>query len=143
MAKKKILLFSDDLRMSSGVGTMSREFVLGTLKHYDWVQVGGAIKHPDSGKVVDMNESVRKETGIKDASLKIYPVDGYGSPELLRYLMTAEKPDAILHYTDPRFWEWLYHMEHEIRQHIPIFYYNIWDDLPYPIWNEPFYESCD
>jgi len=143
MAKKKILLFSDDLRMSSGVGTMSREFVLGTLKHYDWVQVGGAIKHPDSGKVVDMNESVRKETGVKDANLKIYPVDGYGSPELLRYLLTAEKPDAILHYTDPRFWEWLYQMEHEIRQHIPIFYYNIWDDLPYPIWNEPFYESCD
>ena len=143
MAKKKILLFSDDLRMSSGVGTMSREFVLGTLKHYDWVQVGGAIKHPDSGKVIDMNESVRKETGVKDANLKIYPVDGYGSPELLRYLMTAEKPDAILHYTDPRFWEWLYQMEHEIRQHIPIFYYNIWDDLPYPIWNEPFYESCD
>ena len=33
-------------------------------------------------------------------------------------------------------------MEHEIRQHIPIFYYNIWDDLPYPMeW--PFYESCD
>ena len=143
MAKKKILLFSDDLRMSSGVGTMSREFVLGTLKHYDWVQVGGAIKHPDSGKVVDMNESVRKETGVKDANLKIYPVDGYGSPELLRYLITAEKPDAILHYTDPRFWEWLYQMEHEVRQHIPIFYYNIWDDLPYPIWNEPFYESCD
>ena len=28
--KKKILLLSDDLRMSSGVGTMSREIVLGT-----------------------------------------------------------------------------------------------------------------
>ena len=34
-------------------------------------------------------------------------------------------------------------MEHELRQNIPIFYYNIWDDLPYPMWNEPFYESCD
>jgi glycosyltransferase involved in cell wall biosynthesis len=34
-------------------------------------------------------------------------------------------------------------MEHEIRQQIPIFYYNIWDDLPYPRWNEPYYESCD
>jgi glycosyltransferase involved in cell wall biosynthesis len=22
-------------------------------------------------------------------------------------------------------------------------YYTIWDDLPYPRWNEPFYESCD
>ena len=70
MAKKKILLLSDDLRMSSGVGTMSREFVLGTLKHYDWVQIGGAIKHPDEGKVVDMNESVRKKTGIDNGYLK-------------------------------------------------------------------------
>ena len=47
MDKKKILLLSDDLRMSSGVGTMSREIVMGTLHHYEWVQVGGAIKHPD------------------------------------------------------------------------------------------------
>ena len=57
--------------------------------------------------------------------------------------MNIEKPDAILHYTDPRFWGWLYHMEHELRQNIPIFYYNIWDDLPAPHYNEFFYESCD
>ena len=141
--KKKILLFSDDLRMSSGVGTMSREIVMGTLKEYDWVQVAGAIKHPEQGKVFDMSEDVRKETGIEDAYLKLYPVSGYGSQEILRELIQVEKPDAILHYTDPRFWKWLYDMEHEVRQHIPIFYYNIWDDLPYPMWNEPFYESCD
>ena len=144
MAKKKILLLSDDLRMSSGVGTMSREFVLGTLQHYDWVQVGGAIKHPDEGKIVDMNESVRKDTGVKDAYLKIYPVSGYGNPDLIRQIINMENGvDAILHYTDPRFWGWLYQMEHELRRTTPIFYYNIWDDLPYPRWNEPFYESCD
>ena len=141
--KKKIILLSDDLRMSSGVGTMSREIVMGTLDKFDWVQVGGAIKHPDNGKVIDMNQSSRDETGIEDASLKIYPVDGYGNPELVRHLMKVEKPDAIMIYTDPRFWIWLYEMEHEIRQEIPIFYYNIWDDLPYPMWNEPYYESCD
>ena len=141
--KKKIILLSDDLRMSSGVGTMSREIVMGTLDEYDWVQVGGAIKHPDNGKIIDMNESVRKEAGVENASLKIYPVDGYGNPNLLRHLIKLEKPDAIMIYTDPRFWGWLYNMEHEIRQHIPIFYYNIWDDLPYPRWNEPYYESCD
>ena len=45
MNKKKILLLSDDLRMSSGVGTMSREIVMGTLEHFQWVQIGGAIKH--------------------------------------------------------------------------------------------------
>ena len=141
--KKKILLFSDDLRMSSGVGTMSREIVMGTLDEFDWVQVGGAIKHPDKGKVIDMDKSAREETGVEDASLKVYPVDGYGDPKILRNLLEIEKPDAIMIYTDPRFWIWLYEMEHELRQSIPIFYYNIWDDLPYPMWNEPYYESCD
>ena len=141
--KKKIVIFSDDLRMSSGVGTMTREFVMGTLKDFDWVQVGGAIKHPDAGKLVDMNDLVRKETGVEDANLKIYPVNGYGDQKMLRYIMKEEKPDAIMIYTDPRFWTWLFQMEHEIRQVCPIFYYNIWDDLPYPRWNEPFYESCD
>ena len=141
--KRKILLLSDDLRMNSGIATMSRTFVLGTLKHFDWVQIGGAIKHPEAGKIVDMSESCSKEFGIPDASLKIYPTDGYGNQEMLRQIISMEKPDAILHYTDPRFWQWLYQMEHEIRMEIPIFYYNIWDDLPYPMWNEPFYESCD
>ena len=143
MAKKKILLLSDDLRMSSGVGTMSKEFVIGTLNNYDWVQIGGAIKHPEEGKVVNMDETCRKETGIEDAKLTIYPVSGYGSQELLRNILMVERPDAILHYTDPRFWGWLYDMEHEIRQSIPIFYYNIWDDWPAPYYNEFFYESCD
>ena len=143
MSKKKILLLSDDLRMSSGVGTMSKEFVLGTLQHYDWVQIGGAIKHPEDGKIVNMNDTCRTETGIEDASLLIYPISGYGNQELLREVIGREKPDAILHYTDPRFWGWLYDMEHEIRQEMPIFYYNIWDDWPAPQYNEFFYESCD
>jgi len=141
--KKKILLLSDDLRMSSGVGTMSREIVMGTLDKYDWVQIGGAIKHPDKGRIFDLADSMREETGIEDAYCKIYPVDGYGNPDIVRELIQIEKPDAIMIYTDPRFWIWLFEMEQELRQNIPIFYYNIWDDLPYPRWNEPYYESCD
>ena len=141
--KKKILLMSDDLRMHSGIATQSKEFVMGTLHHYQWVQIGGAVKHPEEGKIVDMSDAVRSELGIKDASLKIYPVSGYGHPDLLREVMRIEKPDAILHFTDPRFWVWFYNMEHEIRQHIPIFYYNIWDDLPDPMWNRDFYRSSN
>ena len=143
MSKKKIVLLSDDLRMSSGIGTMSKEFVLGTVHKYDWVQIGGAITHPENGKVVNMDESVRNETGVKDAKLTIYPTNGYGNPDLLRSVMGREQPDAILHYTDPRFWRWLYEMEHELRQKVPLFYYNIWDDWPAPHYNEFFYESCD
>jgi len=141
--KKKILLLSDDMRMFSGIATMSREFVMGTVKEYDWVQLGAAIKHPDAGKCIDISADIARETDISDASVKIYPSDGYGNPDILRRLIQIERPDAILHITDPRFWGWLYGIGHEIRQNIPIMYYNIWDDLPYPIWNEPFYESCD
>ena len=142
MSKKKILLLSDDLRMSSGVGTMSKEFVLGTVHHYDWVQIGGAIKHPENGKRVDMKDAIKQEIGV-DGNLIIYPISGYGSPDLLRQIMGVEKPDAILHYTDPRFWGWLYSMEHELRQEVPIFYYNIWDDWPAPQYNENYYECSD
>ena len=94
--KKKILLLSDDLRMHSGIGTMSREFVKGTIHQYDWVQLGGAIKHPDAGKLIDFSQDMRAETGVSDASLKIYPVSGYGNQDLIRQLLAIEKPDAIL-----------------------------------------------
>ena len=143
MAKKKILLMSDDLRMSSGVGTMSKEFVLGTVHKYDWIQIGGAIKHPDAGKIINMDETTRLETGVEDGKLTIYPISGYGNADVLREVMIRENPDAIMHYTDPRFWGWLYDMEHEIRQNTPIFYYNIWDDWPAPQYNEFFYECSD
>ena len=139
----RILLLSDDLRMHSGIATQSKEFVMGTLDKYEWVQLGGAVKHPEEGKIVDMNDALRKETGIKSAYLKIYPVSGYGNPQILREIMKIEQPDAILHFTDPRFWIWLYQMENEIRQEIPIMYYNIWDDLPDPLYNTNFYRSSD
>ncbi len=142
-SKKKILLLSDDLRMHSGIATQSKEFVMGTLHKYDWVQLGGAIKHPDEGQIIDMSEAVRNELGIKDGYLKIYPISGYGNQTVLRQLIEMEKPDAIIHFTDPRFWIWLYNMEHEVRQNIPILYYNIWDDLPDPNYNTNFYRSSD
>ena len=74
MSKKKILLLSDDLRMHSGIATQSKEFVMGTLHKYDWVQLGGAVKHPEQGKVIDMSQAVQNDYGIEDASLKIYPI---------------------------------------------------------------------
>ena len=132
--KKKILLLSDDLRMHSGIATVSKDIVMETLNEYDWVQIAGAIKHPEKGKVLDMSAGL-EDFGIKNGYLKVYPTDGYGDEGLLREVMKIEKPDAILHYTDPRFWIWLYKMEAEIRRDIPIFYYNIWDDLPDPQYN--------
>jgi glycosyltransferase involved in cell wall biosynthesis len=141
--KKKILLLSDDMRMTSGIAVMSSEIVLGTVDRYDWVQLGAAIKHPELGKIVDVSEDVRKISGVPDANVKIIPNNGYGDIFKLRHLIKEEKPDAILHFTDPHYWQWLYDMEHEVRQTTPLLFYHIWDDIPDPQYNRNYYESCD
>jgi len=141
--KKKIILFSDDCRMTSGVGVMSLEMIRQTCHEYDWIQVGGAIKHPEEGQVFNCSEDLRKATGVEDANLIVHPISGYGDDNVVRGMMARYQPDALIIYTDPRFWKFMFDMSHEIRSKIPIFYYNIWDDLPYPRWNEPFYESVD
>jgi glycosyltransferase involved in cell wall biosynthesis len=141
--RKKIMILCDDIRMTSGISTMAREIVIGTSMRYNWVNIGGAINHPDKGKRFDLNNDTNKVAGITDASVYLYPIDGYGNPEFLRQMIATEKPDAIMIFTDPRYWVWLFQMEHEIRKQMPIIYLNIWDDLPYPMYNKPYYESCD
>jgi glycosyltransferase involved in cell wall biosynthesis len=143
--KKKILLLADDFRLPSGIGTISKEIILNTVHKYDWVQLGAALQHPDAGKGFDLSEDIRKETGVDDASVKLIAWNGYGDRNILFSILQQEKPDAIFHFTDPRYWTWLYAIEHEIKTTygIPLIYYSIWDDLPYPMWNAPFYGSCD
>lgn len=142
-SKPTILLLSDDMRFHSGIATMSREFVVGTAHIFNWVQLGGGINHPDRGKVFDVSEDVNKERNISDANVKIIPWSGYGDPFILRKLLEDIKPAAVLHFTDPRFWQWLYAIENEVRQHCPLCYYSIWDDLPIPHYNLGSYASCD
>ena len=143
MAKKRILLLSDDLRMTSGISTMSREIVMGTVDRFNWLQLGAGINHPENGKIIDVDMDVREKTGVKDAELKIIPYNGYGDIGILRKILSEVKIDAILHFTDPHYWQWLYDNEHEIRQQVPILYYHIWDNLPDPLYNKDYYESCD
>jgi glycosyltransferase involved in cell wall biosynthesis len=143
MSKKKILLLSDDLRIPTGIGTMSKEMVLGTIDKYDWLQLGAGINHVEHGKYVDCSLDAQQRTGVKDADLKIIPYNGYGDIGMIRKILKDMKPDAILHFTDPHYWQWLYDAEHEIRQQVPILYYHIWDNTPDPLFNRNFYESCD
>lgn len=141
--RKKILLLTDDIRVHSGVAQIGREMVINTSHHYNWVQIAGAIKHPESGKRLDISTDTNKQSGNEDSSVILYPTDGYGNPDLLRQLIKSEKPDAIFLITDPRYFTWVFQMEGEIRKHIPIIYLNIWDSVPAPAYNREFYESCD
>jgi len=141
--RKKILFLCDDIRMTSGISTMAREIVVGSSHVFNWVNVGGAINHPDQGKKLDISADTNRIMGINDSSVFIYPTNGYGTPELIRQLIHMENPDAIFFFTDPRYWVWLFQMENEIRKKIPMVYLNIWDDLPAPLYNQSFYDSCD
>ena len=141
--RKKIMLICDDIRVHSGVATVARELVLNTSQHFNWVNIAGAINHPEKGKRFDLASDTNKNTGLEDSSVFLYPVDGYGDADLIRQLIELEKPDAIMLITDPRYFEWLFMIENEIRKTTPIIYLNIWDDYPAPLYNKAFYESCD
>jgi len=141
--RKKILLICDDIRVHSGVATVARELVLNTAQHFNWVNVGGAINHPEQGKRLDISANTNETAGLTDSSVTIYPTNGYGDARLIKQLIQMEKPDAIFLITDPRYFIWLFQIENEIRKKMPIIYLNIWDDYPAPMYNRSYYESCD
>jgi glycosyltransferase involved in cell wall biosynthesis len=141
--RKKILLLGDDLRMHSGVATMLRETVTKTANHFNWLQLAGAINHPEQGKRFDLSPATNEQMGTEDAEVVLIPINGYGDAQMIRDVLKMEKPDALMMMTDPRYYVWLFQIENEIRRQIPIIYLNIWDDYPAPLYNEDYYRSCD
>jgi len=120
----------------SGVGTQTRYIIEGMLKtgKYQFVSLGGAMKHPN-------HNPIKTEEWGED--WVTFPVDGYGSQEIVRSILRQEKPDILYFMTDPRFWGWLWEIENEIRPLMPMVYYHVWDNYPYPDYNKKFYESND
>ena len=141
--RKKILLICDDIRSHSGVGNVAKDIVTHTADVYNWVNVAGSIKHPEAGQRIDISPGINKDANLEDSSVICYPQNGYGNPQIIRQILEQEEPDGILFITDPRYFEWLFAMEREIRREIPMMYLNIWDDMPAPQYNEAFYEACD
>ena len=131
--KKKVLLLSDHALSTSGVGTQARWLVNGLVAtgKYTFRCLGGAMKHTNYDTI-----AVNPDFIIK-------PVDGFGNKELLRSLLVTEKPDALMLFTDPRFFIWVWEMEDEIHQVCPIVYNHLWDNPPWPEFNRVLYESTD
>ena len=131
--KYKILMLSDHALSTSGVGTQSRWLASSLIStgKYSFRCFGAAIKHNDY-KLVNVNEDFR-----------ILPVDGFGTKEMLRQALVSERPDCLLLFTDPRFFVWVWEMEDEIHQYCPIAYNHLWDNYPYPQFNEKYYRSTD
>jgi len=134
--KIKILTISDHPLSPSGVGTQTKhvlEKLLNTGK-YSVISLGGAVKHE--------KYQPQKTKEFEDDWI-IFPVDGYGNQDLVRAMIRNHRPDMLWFMTDPRFFGWLWDIEDEIRAHIPMIYYHVWDNKPYPRFNKPLYESTD
>lgn len=131
--KKKILMLSDHPLAPSGVGVQARFLIEGLVNtgNYSFRCLGGAIKHQDY-RTIQVNED-----------FIVKPVDGFGTHDMMRSLLITEKPDALLIFTDPRQFIWLWEIEDEIHQVCPITYWHVWDNDPYPAFNRPWYESTD
>jgi len=137
--RKKILWLSDHPLVPSGVGIQAKyviESLLGTGQ-YRFVCLGGAIKHPDYSRQMVSPEQ------FGDGNWVIQPVDGHGNKEQLRRFLSEERPDAIVLFTDPRFFHWVWEMEDEVRAVCPIVYWHVWDNDPIPDFNMPIYQATD
>lgn len=133
MSKKKVIVISDHALSTSGVGVQTRHLLNGLVKKGVWTfrQLGAAIKH-DSYEPIAVNED-----------FIIKPIDGFGNKEMIRSLLVTEKPDALLIFTDPRFFTWLFDMEDEVHQICPILWWHVWDNRPTPRFNDFYYEATD
>ena len=134
--KIKIFTISDHPLSPSGVGTQTKYMIEALLKtgKYRFVSFGGAIKH---------QEHQPQHTEEWGHDWVIWPVDGYGTADMVRAMVHQQKPDILWFMTDPRFYGWLWQIENEIRQHVPMVYYHVWDNYPYPSFNRPYYSSND
>ncbi len=131
--KIKILTLSDHPLLPSGVGTQTRYVIEALLKSdkFQVLSLGGAVKHTDFTP-----QKVHEDWVI-------IPVDGYGTQEQVTQHINHFKPDILYFMTDPRFYEWLWVMEDSIRPQIPLVYYHVWDNYPFPQFNRGYYESND
>jgi len=131
-SRLKILVLGDDPRIPSGVGVMTEAITRGFVKEgWEVFCLGGAMRERPEQLVMD------------EIGRKILPIPGYGDIMLIRQVIAAEKPDIMWIMTDPRYWTWLWAFENEIRIKMPLIYYHVWDDIPAPKYNDPYYESCD
>jgi len=137
--KIKILVISDHPMAPSGVGTQTKYVIEALLRtgRYKFICLGGAIKHQNYEPQVLNSDEWDKGDFV------VHPVDGYGTPEMIRSLLWIEKPDMLWFMTDPRFYGWLWQMENEIRPLVPMVYYHVWDNYPPPKYNKKWYDSTD
>ena len=134
--KITVLTLGDHPLSPTGVGTQTKYIIEALLKSgkFRVISLAGAISHQNYQPI---------QTEEYGDLWTLFPVDGFGNPDQIRSTIRVHRPDILWFMTDPRFYGWLWNMANEVRCHMPMVYYHVWDNYPYPTFNKPSYESND
>jgi len=134
MQKKiNVLMLGDHPLHLSGVAHCLRDICNSLLKtnKFTITSLGAAIHHDDMRPVRLSPDWI------------VIPVEGFGTIDQVNQLCKERNIDIILFQSDPRFYNWLLVKENEIRRNIPMVWYTVWDNYPYPIFNNWIWNSVD
>lgn len=133
MEKIGILTLGDDPRHLSGVAHCLKDICESLLAtgRFRIISLGAAIKH------MDMRPVKLKEDWV------VVPVEGFGTIEQVKGIVKENDIKIVLFQSDPRFYDWLLCRENEIRSMVPLIWYTVWDNYPYPVYNDWIWNSVD
>jgi len=131
--KKTILILGDHPLHVSGVAHCLRDISHSLINSgkYRIIHLGAAIKHEDMRPFKLMDDWF------------VIPVEGFGTIDQITQICKENKVDLIFFQSDPRFYAWLLVRDNEIRRNIPMIWYSVWDNYPYPVFNSWVWNSVD
>lgn len=128
----RIMYISDYIYHNTGVGTQSNRMINKLICYDDIeiVSVGIVGKMFDGFRVKEVNNK-----------LKVITAPTYESVDFFEYVAEKESIDKIVIITDPRFY---FEFFSKFKKYsIPIIYWHVWDNYPYPFFNADIYYSCE
>lgn len=133
MKKINILILGDHPMHYSGVAHCLRDISKALIEtgKYRIIHLGAAIQHEDPRPVKLHEDWV------------VVPVNGFGNIDQVHQICKQNSIDLILFQSDPRFYDWLLVRDNEVRKNIPMIWYSVWDNYPYPIFNGWVWNSVD
>lgn len=130
--KRTLLFITFHPESATGIGNITRLLLKYTHTQFNWVVLAAT---PNA--VIDPQWYI-------DGDVCIYTIDrGMGNKSYVDKLDDIYQFDGLVCFNDPHNFYWLFNEHRYFRKKFPIIYYNIWDTLPYPYFNKPFYEACD
>lgn len=134
--KINVLTLGDHPLSPGGVARCLKDIITSLLETDKFIvtSLGGAMKH------ISYQPTRTQEWGDK---WTIYPVDNFGTPEMIREAISQFKIDMIVFQSDPRFYDWFLMIDDEIRKNVPTIWYSIWDNGPTPWFNRGIWSSVD